>query len=720
MIDIAAVSTLATRATDPANSLAPLSLILLSASLISLTTHGWPHLKGARQSKLTEIEQRLRRITDNMLDMICQTDTKGSVQYSSPSYRLVLGYAPEMLSGQSFYAGLHPEDNERVLEVVQQVMQSHAAHRLEYRYRHADGHYVWLEGAINSLVEQEGVKIIWASRDISERKQAEAAEREQRILAEALRDSAAALNSTLNLDEVLERILTQVARIAPDGSAARIMLTDSRVIRFVRYKDGAERGVQAGAMEYRRAAEDTVGSRWMIETGRPLAIPDTQSYPDWGDGPEARRARPDVGAPLRSYVGAPIQVDGQVVGILSVFSTKPGAFVPTYAERLQAFADQAGIAIRNAQLFDTIRCHATDLEQRVAQRTAELEHERAQLRAILDGIAEGVIYTEDGQPRYINQALSQLTGYSAQEWVGYLNLLRSESTSEADFATLCGSIADAVKRGGLWKGEIRLRRKGGTEFDANLSSTRVARSDGQPMGIVTVIRDISQEKALQAQKARFVANASHELRTPVTNFKTRLYLLRHQPEKADEHITVLQDVSERMKRLIDDLLDASRFERGIIPLQRQDVALQSLVADVIRVQQPEADRKKITLVGQLPAAPLHVFADPDRMIQVITNLVTNAISYSPEGGRAVVRLTAEPGDASAKGYAAIHVEDTGVGISPEHLSRIFEPFFRIDGAINGTGLGLTITREIVELHGGAITVESTPGVGSRFSIRFPL
>src|SRR5204862_4943887 len=98
----------------------------------------------------------------------------------------------------------------------------------------------------------------------------------------------------------------------------------------------------------------------------------------------------------------------------------------------------------------------------------------------------------------------------------------------------------------------------------------------------------------------------------------------------------------------------------------------------------------------------------------------NAISYTPDGGRAVVRLVAEPDDTTAPGYAAIHVEDTGIGISAEHLSRVFEPFFRVDGAVNGSGLGLTITREIVELHGGEITVESTPGVGSRFCIRLAL
>jgi signal transduction histidine kinase len=143
-----------------------------------------------------------------------------------------------------------------------------------------------------------------------------------------------------------------------------------------------------------------------------------------------------------------------------------------------------------------------------------------------------------------------------------------------------------------------------------------------------------------------------------------------------------------------------------------------LVGDVIRVQEAEANRKGVRLTCELPTQPIQVCADPDRMIQVITNLVTNAISYTPEAGRAVVRLLAEQRD--GKNQAVIQVEDTGLGIAPEHLTRIFEPFFRVEGSVNGSGLGLTITKEIVELHGGTITVESTLGAGSRFTIWLPL
>jgi signal transduction histidine kinase len=236
--------------------------------------------------------------------------------------------------------------------------------------------------------------------------------------------------------------------------------------------------------------------------------------------------------------------------------------------------------------------------------------------------------------------------------------------------------------------------------------------------LVTIIRDISQEKALQDQRARFVAHASHELRTPITNLKTRLYLMRKQPEKLDEHLTVVEQVTERMKKLVEDLLDLSRLERGTIPLNREELNLSRLIAEVVGVQQPEAERKHIVLASDLPSTPLNILADQERMTQVITNLVTNAINYTPEGGAIHVYASSERNNGTD--YAVVHVQDSGVGIASDHLPHIFQPFYRVGDKAGGTGLGLSITREIVEMHGGHILVESEVGHGSRFSLKFAL
>ncbi len=168
-----------------------------------------------------------------------------------------------------------------------------------------------------------------------------------------------------------------------------------------------------------------------------------------------------------------------------------------------------------------------------------------------------------------------------------------------------------------------------------------------------------------------------------------------------------------MKLLVEDLLDISRFERGVIQLQRQEIILQDLIAEVLTAQQPLAQEKAIRLCSDLPLEPLLVRVDANRIAQVITNLVVNALNYTPSGGQVTVRLSVEPD-------ITLRVEDTGVGIPSDLLGRIFEPFFRAhENAARGTGLGLTIAREIVEAHGGAITVESVVGQGSVFTVRLP-
>jgi signal transduction histidine kinase len=272
---------------------------------------------------------------------------------------------------------------------------------------------------------------------------------------------------------------------------------------------------------------------------------------------------------------------------------------------------------------------------------------------------------------------------------------------------------------GHWTEESRLRRKDGSEFDARVTTSRVNDAEGMMTGSVTVIRDISQEKALAEQRARFIAHASHELRTPITNLITRLYLIRKRPEEATIHLDVLDQVSRRMKRLVDDLLDVSRLERGIITLKRVPVQLNELIKPIVEIQAAEAALKHIVLTyGDEGAADVTVSADRERLTQVVTNLIINAINYTPDGGDVVIYLHQN----RETNQAEIIVEDTGVGIPEEHLPHIFDPFFRVptENGVKGSGLGLSISHDLVAMHGGTISVESKPGAGSRFVVGLPL
>ena len=406
-----------------------------------------------------------------------------------------------------------------------------------------------------------------------------------------------------------------------------------------------------------------------------------------------------------------------MIGFLTLDSSTAGFYSQIHADRLQAFADQASMAIENAQLYDDIQLYAAGLESRVQERTAEVEAQRAQLQAILDAMGEGVIYTVGQQVIYANRMFNELLGYSTTELAAhtstsYWNMLASVKK----YDQMMEAMQRAFQRNISWRGELRLKRKDSSEFDAAMTITQVpSLAENQPRGVVSIFRDISQEKALQAQRDRFIANASHELRTPLANIKTRLYLIHRQPERLEMHLRVLERVADGMTELVESLLDVSRFERGIIPLHRKTIMLQDLLMDVVSIQQPEAERKGLKLSIDIIDDPLRVSVDPQRLSQVFTNLITNAINYTPEGGDIVVSLAQEAD------HALFQIRDTGIGIAPEMIEHVFSPFFRAnEGSATGTGLGLTIAKEIVDLHGGELNVSSEVGRGSTFTVKLGL
>ncbi|MEO8608181.1 MAG: ATP-binding protein [Chloroflexota bacterium] len=557
--------------------------------------------------------------------------------------------------------------------------------------------------------------------EVQERMRIEFSEHQQRILAEALRDTAAALNGDLNQDRILDQILIQMERVIPSNTS-NVMLVENDFARIVRARGYEALGISDGSLtDVRYPVATTVNLHWLVETGRALAIPDVTTFRGW--------VTDDITWWIGSHVSAPIKIEGEVIGFLNVDSAEPYAFEPNHAHALETFASQVAIAIRNARLYDEARRYASQLEDVVKERTAEVENQRAQLQAILDGTGDGltgVIFTEpltlenvDTVPeryRYINQALLEMVGYTPEEW--HPNLLRMQQQTPEEYQTFLHEWWHTLVTTGRWKGEQIIRRKDGTEFPSSTVSTLVRAADGNAIGAVTIFRDISQEKVLEAQKERFISNAAHELRTPITNLKTRLYLARKQPERMDVHLQILEQVTDHMKNLAEYLLDLSRIERGVVQLHRERLDLEQFIADMVVIQQPEAEKKNLTLTLDVPLESLVVLADPGRINQVVSNLIVNAINYTPAGGAVRVKLTRGVGDESD--FAVIQVSDTGIGIAAEHLPHIFQPFYQANQTTTGVGLGLSISKEIIEMHGGHLRVESEVDKGTCFSVALRL
>lgn len=674
----------------------------------------------AERERITEAlrasEERYRTLANQLPVGVYQTDPRALFQYVNRAMAEMLGYGenPEALLGISafdFYADA--DEIDRQLERAAQHREGIRVNEIRLKNRHGD--VLWVRNTWQAIRSDEGKVTSFGGviEDITERKQAQEAEQAQRQLAEALSAAAADLNSTLELDKVLDRILDHIKRVLPPFVSSSILLIEPNdrvhVIRYRRTHGGNTEDVQEAP---RSTHFDFRRIRNLVrihETGQPVVVPDTHNSPNWQTDIETNHW-------VRSYLGSPITIDGEVVGFINLSSDQPNTFGEEHAQRVMAFANQVGTAIKNARLYNTVQRYAESLREQVEQRTAELHKQTRLLDAILNSMTEGVTYFDftEGRLVFSNRALVHLTGYTEDELIQRGNVISLFNLAQGMTPEYVRErIREIVIREGLYQMEGVLTRKDRTTRHARVVVTPL--SDGDILtGLVTVIRDISQEKALEEERRKFIAYASHELRTPISNLNMRVYLMRKQPEKLDHHMDILETVIFRMRQLTEDLLDLSRLESGSIKLKRQTIDMQGIVSDVMLIHSPEAERKSIALIQDFAPEPVMVSVDVSRFSRVLINLLTNAINYTPEGGTVTFEVKRD------ETHAIVRVRDDGPGIAPDILPDIFKLFVRGRNDGVGSGLGLTIAKELVEAHKGTIEVESEIGKGTVFTVRLTL
>lgn len=355
-----------------------------------------------------------------------------------------------------------------------------------------------------------------------------------------------------------------------------------------------------------------------------------------------------------------------------------------------------------------------------SERMDTIDTDRNKLSAILAGMVEGVVAVDpDERVVHMNDAAGNLLGALPHE-------SRDKPISEVTrIGELCEVLAATLREKRGAQRNLQLVTPSGDRV-IEMHTSVLYDGQGELAGAVVVLHDVSRLHRLETVRRDFVANASHELKTPITAIRGIVETLidddKMPPAKLKRFLGKIRNQSLRLSALVGDLLSLSRLESQGEEAQRAPLDLRLDLRDVVldstRALMPTGQERGITLETRLPQAPIEVAGDDEALCQAVTNLLDNALKYTPRGGRVWVRLRTEGAD------AVIEVEDTGIGIEPRDRERIFERFYRVDKArsreLGGTGLGLAIVKHVARTHGGEVSVESVSGSGSTFRISLPV
>lgn len=356
-----------------------------------------------------------------------------------------------------------------------------------------------------------------------------------------------------------------------------------------------------------------------------------------------------------------------------------------------------------------------DMTDRLSDALTLNEEEKEKLASILSNMSDGVLATDE-----LGQVI--VTNRRAQAMLG-LQLPPDGTTLSEALGIGKEPIADTLKGK---ESSLQLRRdlpEQQEELVFRVTLTPIRRRDKGVAGAIAVLQDVTETEKLEQARREFVANVSHELRTPLTTIKSYAEALDdgalEDPPLAGRFVGVIRSETERMIRLVTDLLHLSRFDSRRTQLRRQKIDLAEMLEEVVDRFSFQLRQKAITAKVGVQDNMKYAWLDRDGIDQVLDNLVSNAVKYTLDGGQ--IDISAKRNEA---GHLAIAIKDTGIGIPKKDLARIFERFYRVDKArsrnMGGTGLGLSIAREIVRAHGGSIALDSEPNVGTTITVVLPI
>lgn len=659
------------------------------------------------------------------------------------------------LSYQRLFDIIHPDDQERVQMLVGQALDTRTDYQAEYRCIWMDGSIHWIFAFGRPTYTDNGtpLRLDGISQEITERKQAEEelkqakADLEVRVanrttelsqanqqlqyelhqrhwVEEALRQQmererllsgiAQRIRQSLDLDEILATAVTEV----------RQTLQTDRALIFHLRPDGAGVVVkQAVVPEYPVTAEMLFPDECFPDEcygyycqGQPRFVTDVATD-EWA----ACTAEFMQQVGVKSKVVAPItqptkNSSVRVWGLLIVHACSHyRQWQPAEVDLLQQISNQLAIAIQQAELYQ-------QLQEELGERR-QVEEALRQSEALFRSLSEcsplGIFRTDaQGKWTYTNPRCQAIGGFTFEEALedGWRQFVHPE---DLEGVLSQWTVVTAAKQ--ECSAEIRSVRQNGTMRFCQIKVAPVLSTAHQLIGSVGTVEDITESRAIEQIKNEFISIVSHELRTPLTSIRGSLGLLasevlNDEPEMAKHMLEIAAIETERLVRLVNDILDLERLESSQVTLDKQWCDATTLMQQAVEVLQAFAEENHITLF--LSPASVQIWADPDRIIQTLVNLISNAIKFSPP--ESTVTLIAQ----TQVERILFQVQDQGRGIPADKLETVFGHFQQVDASDSrhkgGTGLGLAICRNIVQQHGGQIWVESVLGEGSTFYFTIPI
>jgi PAS domain S-box-containing protein len=691
-------------------------------------------------------------------------DRDGFLLEVNPAWLEMLGHDRDEVIGRPFSDYVVSHQVDLFEERFARFRDTGRVQRAEYELVRGDGLLVpvSIEGRVS--LDQDGNvrQVHFILHDITQRMRAEETLRQRNRELALLNRAAQAINSSLELDEVLAAVLTEAQQLL-DVTACSIWLVDPETDELVCRqatppRDELLRGWRLAP------GEGLVG--WTVQNRESLVLGDAKADERHFVGVDDR-----TGLETRSILSIPLRTKENVIGVLQVVDSEVNRFGPADLTLAESLAALAGTAIENAQLYEQARREIAErkqAEEALRQRAAQLAllsrvGERIAAALDLDGmldraarlVQEGfeyqyvALYTleEDGDELVVRSQAGQFAhllpkryrlrvGQGMVGWAAHNNetILANDVDTEPryhnpfhDLVPIRAELCVPIRVGGEVVGVLDAQSIYDHAFDEGdvMVLETLAGQIGVAIENLRLAGDAAEVEILRELdrlRGELIANVSHELRTPLGLIKIFCTtLLRDDMELSAEtrreFLLDIDDETDKLEQIVDNLLDLSRIGAGRLRLDRRPTDLGRLASQVMEAMEVHLQGHRFR--HDFPAEPILADVDPKRIEQVLRNLLSNAIKYSPEGGEITVRGRRDVGQ-----FALIWVSDQGIGIPQEDLGRVFERFYRVENEITervrGAGLGLAVCHSLVEAHGGRIWAESMPGSGSTFYFTLPV